>query len=170
MLSLNRIKIIEDFMTRILVIIGFLLNCSLANANENPTHQDEHHLPHGRHHISLFLGATDLEGSTGFTQGIDYEYRVNKVLGLGGVAEYALGGIEAWTILAVADIHLNSGLILQVGPGFEHGEEEDVFVARLGALYEFEFGKYTISPQVHFDDHAGSEDAVVYGIAFGFSF
>ncbi|TDF36548.1 hypothetical protein EYS14_17645 [Alteromonadaceae bacterium M269] len=156
-------------MSKTLALILFALSSLPALSSETSAH-DEHHLPHGRHHISVFLGTTDLEGNTGFTQGIDYEYRINGLIGLGGVAEYALGGIEAWTILAVADIHLKNGLILQVGPGFEHGDEEDVFVTRFGALYEFEFGKYTISPQVHFDDHTGSEDAVVYGIAFGFSF
>jgi hypothetical protein len=157
-------------MTRTFTFIFLLLTTCTVNANESSSQKEEHHLPHGRHHLSLFLGGTNLEGSTGFTQGIDYEYRVNRLLGLGGVAEYASGNIDALTVLAVADIHFNNGLILQVGPGFEFGEEEDVFVARVGALYEFEFGKYTISPQIHFDDHAGSEDAVVYGLAFGFAF
>jgi hypothetical protein len=141
-----------------------------TQANSSSSEDESHHLPHGRHHLSLFLGATNLEGSTGFTQGIDYEYRVNKLLGLGGVAEYATGDIDALTVLAVADIHLSNGLILQVGPGFEFGDEEDVFVGRFGALYEFEWGRYTVSPQLHFDDHAGSEDAVVFGLAFGFAF
>lgn len=157
-------------MIRISILSSLIFACSAINANESSTEHETHHMPHGRHHLSVFLGATNLEGTTAFTQGIDYEYRVNEVLGLGGVAEFAMGDIDATTLLAVADIHFDNGLIVQVGPGFEFGEEEDIFVARVGALYEFEFGKYTVSPQVHYDDHAGSEDAFVVGLAFGFSF
>lgn len=131
---------------------------------------DEAH--HGPHHISLFLGNTDIEDEgSGETVGIDYEYRVNQFWGLGTVVEYAFGDLDAWTVLAVADLHLTNEWIVQVGPGVEYtSEHDDLFVARIGTLYEFVVGNWTFSPQLHYDYHDGSESAYVVGFAVGFAF
>ncbi len=128
-----------------------------------------------RHHLSVLTGGTTIFESdeTAYTLGVDYEYRVSELLGLGVVAEQAFGGIDSTTILAVADIHLWRGLALQIGPGIEVIDEglenETNFVARFGALYEIEFeGGYTLSPQIHYD--ASTEDALVFGLALGVAF
>lgn len=126
-------------------------------------------------HFSVVLAATDDGPETAFTVGGDYEHRVNGFLGIGGVVERAFGEIDATTLLAVADLHLWRGLAVQTGPGVElvdsRGEEraEEEFVYRIGALYEFEFGHATFSPQVHYDVTTG-EDAVVFGGALGYYF
>ncbi len=123
------------------------------------------------HHVSIFLGDTHIDGEgNNATIGLDYEYRVSELLGLGVVVERAGGEIDATTALAVADIHFASGLIMQVGPGFENHDSEQIFVARVGVLYEFEFGRFTLSPQLHWDYHAEGESALVAGLAFGFGF
>ncbi|MEM1091243.1 MAG: hypothetical protein AAGI67_12740 [Pseudomonadota bacterium] len=131
-----------------------------------------HYVEYGPHHLSLFTGVTDISGKdTAFTLGLDYEYRLNDRLGIGTVVEEAFGEIDATTILAVADIHLGHGaLIMQVGPGVEILDDKELFVARVGMLYEFERGAYTISPQLHYDYHDGGKDALVLGLAFGMSF
>ena len=133
-----------------------------------------------RHHISLLTGGTTVfrGDETASTVGIDYEYRINELVGIGFVGEQAFGDVDAITILAVADIHIWRGLALQIGPGFEFLEEETDFgarqnatnfVARFGALYEFEFkGGYTVSPQIHYD--ATKEDALVFGVSLGLAF
>jgi len=102
--------------------------------------------------------------------GIDYEYRVNQLLGLGGGVEKANGELDAVTTLAVADIHLNNGLIFQLGPGYERRHHENVLVSRIGGLYEFEIENFTIPPQLHWDYHEHGPNAVVAGIALGFAF
>ena len=51
---------------------------------------------------------------------IDYEYKLSPLIGLGAVIEHAYGGLDATTLLAVADIHIYEGFTMQVGPGFEH--------------------------------------------------
>ena len=84
--------------------------------------------------------------------------------------EYAFGELDATTVLAFADLHLNNGVIMQLGPGLENRHSENVFVARVGMLYEFEMGNFTISPQLHWDYHDGEENAIVAGLAFGFAF
>ena len=79
------------------------------------------HIPHGPHHLSILLADTRIDGEgNNSTLGIDYEYRVSPLIGLGGVIEHAYGGLDATTLLAVADIHIYEGFTVQVGPGFEH--------------------------------------------------
>ncbi len=134
--------------------------------------EEENHIsPHGPYHLSVVLADTHIDGEgNNPTIGIDFEYRMNQLLGLGSVIEYAWGELDASTFLAVADIHLHEGWVIQVGPGFEHREGEDVFVSRAGLLYEFEWENFTLSPQLHWDYHQHEESAVVAGFALGFSF
>lgn len=121
-------------------------------------------------HLSLFLGGTEEDQETGGTVGLDYEQRVTDLIGVGAVAEYAGGEVDAWTFLGVADIHVWEGLAIQTGPGLEHIDGTDWFVYRIGALYEFELGEgVTLSPQVHVDLTA-REDAFVAGVAIGRAF
>lgn len=133
-------------------------------------HEVEFH-PDKRHHVSV-VGAGSYvyeEDYTAATVGIDYEYRVSPLLGLGFVAERAFGRIDATTLLAVADIHIWRGLAIQTGPGIEIIDGEVYAAGRIGALYEFELeDHWTFSPQVHFD--ISEENAIVFGAAFGRAF
>lgn len=132
---------------------------------------EETHIPHGPHHFSVLMADTHLDGEgDNATVGLDYEYRVSSLLGLGTVLEYASGDLEATTLLAVTDVHLYEGLIMQIGPGYEHRDGENVFVARTDFLYEFEYENFTLSPQLHWDYHRRETNAFVAGIALGFSF
>ncbi len=132
---------------------------------------ESNHGFHSPHHLSVLNGDTYVSGEgNNATIGIDYEYRVNDFLGLGAVIEKAYGELDAVTVLAVADLHLYKGFIAQVGPGFERRHSENVAVARIGFLYEFELAKFTLSPQLHWDYHDGETNALVAGMALGFSF
>ncbi|MBO1254693.1 hypothetical protein J3L16_03210 [Alteromonas sp. 5E99-2] len=149
------------------LIYSFILLFSIV-----PLVEAENHFEHSPHHLSLFLGGTNIKGEEfGFSTGVDYEYRVNQLLGLGTVIEYAAGDIDAWSVLAVADIHFFEGFMAQIGPGIEITSDEEIFITRVGLLYEFEFENgFTLSPQLHYDIHAGADNAVVFGLAFGRSF
>lgn len=140
---------------------------------EEPHHPAPYHLEHGPQHLSMFLGGTEVDEEgigTAFTLGVDYEYRLGRRLGVGGLVEHAFGDLDSTSLLGVVDLHICHGLALQLGPGVELGEEEDVFITRVGALYEFERNAYTVSPQVHYDIHDGAKDAVVFGLAVGHAF
>jgi len=151
-----------------LTLSCFITPCVFAQEHET---QAESYLIHGPHHLSVLLADTHIDGEgNNFTVDIDYEYRVNQLLGLGGVVEKANGELDAVTTLAVADIHLNNGLIFQLGPGYERRHHENVLVSRIGGLYEFEIENFTISPQLHWDYHEHGPNAVVAGIALGFAF
>ncbi|MEO1406917.1 MAG: hypothetical protein AAFV54_10565 [Pseudomonadota bacterium] len=129
-----------------------------------------------RQHVSVVIGGTTIPSAdeTAFTIGVDYEYRLNRLIGVGAVVEHAVGGIDATTLLAVADIHIWKGLAVQVGPGVEfidEGEDHETFaIGRIGALYEIEIAeRFTIAPQAHYDISSG-EDAFVFGVALGVGF
>jgi hypothetical protein len=157
-------------MKNIMVLLGFLGFASTSFA-QHETASEESHIPHGPHHLSVLLADTRVSNEDrSATFGIDYEYRVSPLIGLGTVVERAFGELDATTILAVADIHIYEGFIMQVGPGFEAAEGERIFVARAGILYEFEYENFTLSPQLHWDYHRRNENAVVVAIALGFAF
>ena len=164
-----------------LVFLTISAGSAAANDDDHTSSTSEHksqipYHPDKRHHLSILTAGTNVpsEDYTAFTVGIDYEYRINRRLGVGFVAEQAFSKIDATSLLAVADIHLWRGLTLQIGPGVEFvdkGEKNETFaLARIGALYELELGEgYTISPQFHYDISSGA-DAIVFGVAFGRAF
>lgn len=124
------------------------------------------------HHLSLLLGITGFasSGGTGLTFGVDYEYALTPSAGLGVVLERADGDIEATSLFAVADIHLTEQWVLQVGPGIEWGEEEDVGAFRLGGYFEMEVHEWTLSTTLAYDIADGEDDTYVLGVLLGFKF
>lgn len=130
-----------------------------------------HHWETSPHHLSALVGTTyTKECGNAFTLGIDYEYRFSDFLGVGLVAEYASGDLDAYTYLLVADLHITNSFIAQVGPGVEFHSGHKMEVARIGLLYEFEVSGFTVSPQLHYDYHRNHKSAVVAGLAVGMSF
>ena len=151
--------------------LAFVLVIALLTTPQAIAQVDVEFNQEERHHISTFLGGTDLleTTETAFTLGLDYEYRVNRLLGAGAVLEHAFGDLNSTTFLVVADIHIWRGLVTQIGPGFEVTNGETHFAARFGALYEFVFDEnLTVSPQIHYD--ISEENSLVFGLAFGFGF
>jgi hypothetical protein len=143
--------------------LGFFSSCA-------STHEDGgHNWKEGRHHLATFLGTTIEENENAPTIGVDYEFRINQHIGLGAVAEHAIEDLDATTILAVADLYIANNLAVQTGPGIEFLDNDELFVYRVGAVYEWEFEGYTLSPQVHYDVTNGP-DAWILGIAFGVGF
>lgn len=149
-----------------LLTIGALSFSGAAIAEPVSSHE-----ANGPHHLSVLVGGTTISevDETATTIGLDYEYRVSDFVGLGMVAEQAFGRVDATTLLAVADLHLTKSFVVQTGPGIEFVDGEENFVARIGALYEFDLGDgLTFSPQIHYD--ISKEDALVFGAAVGLSF
>ena len=158
-------------MKKILSVICIIFPAFLQAAETPRSPDTETYSLYGPNHISLFIGDTHIDGEgNNNTIGLDYEYRVSELLGLGAVYEKAYGELDATTSLLVADIHLDNGLIFQVGPGIERRHSENSGVGRAGMLYEFEMDRFTLSPQLHWDYHEHGKNAVVVGLAFGLSF
>jgi len=129
--------------------------------------------PFRRHHVALVLGGTTAppENETGFTIGVDYEYRLRERFGIGAVVERAGGRLDATSLIGLVDVHLSRRFVLQGGPGVTFEQGERFAVARIGGYYEFEAGKYTISPALSYDFAGGGRpNEVVFGVQLGRQF
>lgn len=147
--------------------IGVLLSLLVVVFTSNPAFAAA-----GKSHVpGLFLGATNVDGETDFTWGIEYEYKFNQTWGVGAVYE------------DISDGHHGDGVTIRVANLFYHpdnnwrfgvgiGEEKiggkkpktkDLY--RLVGSYDFHVGDFGIAPTLAFDFIEGGEDAVVFGVA-----
>jgi len=162
-----------------LIVASFLFFAWSPVVVAEEAHEEGSHEFH-RHHIALIAGNTQNEDSkNGLSVGVDYEYRINKWLGIGGLVEYTGGDFEHLLLIAPLYIHPYKGWLFNVSPGTEihkeHGDHEEDkktrdWIVRTGVAYQFPFGKrYTIGPEfnVDFSEH---ETLFVYGIAIGLGF
>jgi len=143
--------------------------------------QEEHLEPASEHfhknHIALFLGSTQAELEHGeredpqFTLGLDYERRLTRVVGVGGLIDVVVEGHR--DLILGATLFLHAGrLKFLIAPGVELvGDKGDwEFVTRFGVLYEFEVSSaLTLAPVVQYDvTEERSTWVVGLGIGKGF--
>lgn len=130
-------------------------------------------IPH--HHVGVFVGGAtrftseeDEETETGMTLGMEYEYRFARHWGAGLLAEGILTAHPRDAILVVPlNWHPWEWLKLSAAPGVEFVTEgPEQFVMRLGASYEFEFGKFNVAPELSVDLSRNAQ-TLVYGLSVG---
>ncbi len=122
------------------------------------------------HHVALFLGATISDDEAAFSVGVDYEYELTELLGIGAIAEYTAGHHATWVLAGALFLHATEALRFKIAPGVEFEDGEESFLLRLGASYEFELAeRWTIGPDLNVDIVDG-EAALVVGIGIGRKF
>jgi len=164
------------------MLIALLIATSSGQALAEVDHEAGSAEHETRHVISLFLGATDeSDFDPEFTSGLEYAYRVTPRWGVGGLVEHVGGDARntvwgvpfswfphgGWVFLAGPGVEIYSGSAT-VPPGQDEGETN--FLFKIGAAYEFEFGRsFLLAPTVNVDFVDG-EHTPVYGVHFGFRF
>ena len=151
----------------ILPFLALLLTMTPKGAvaeNEHGHHEAAH-----SHRLELFLGNTHEDSEDGFSVGLAYEYRITEILGTGGLVEYAGGDLDKWLAGVPLFIHPHKGWRFVLAPGLEHKHSENEFLFRAGVAYEFEIGRWSITPEFNVDFVEG-EEALVYGLSFGYGF
>jgi len=146
-----------------------------AAHEEALAHAGAHDGPHA-HHLSLFLGATTLEGHTHPTVGADYIYWlpvVDRRVGLSPLVDVAFSAhLEVLAGLGVA-MRAPWGLRLTVAPALVAVHEEDGWhrhiVGRVNMGYDLHFGHFSLGPVVD-ADFGADHTAYVYGVAGGYGF
>ena len=120
--------------------------------------------------LALFTGVTDDRGDNAFTLGLDYEYRVSEIFGVGGLVDLAGGGVRSFVVGAPVYLHPFSGLLLVAAPGIEHQDDgSNEFLFRLGVGWEFELSeRFVLTPIVNVDFVDG-EEIWVYGVALEYN-
>ena len=132
-------------------------------------HEEVHH--GHKNHLSLFLGNThNYHGEDAFTVGLDYEFRLHTLLGVGALVDHAAGDIGSTVAGAGIFLHPWGASRLLVAAANEHHHGEDAFVVRVGATYDFHVAGWSISPTVNVDLLEGGEENWVYGLGIGRGF
>lgn len=143
-----------------------------ADAHEHLQASHEYH----KHHLGLLMGAAvryekDEHTESGAAIGIEYENRLSKQWGIGGIAEAVFlheNHRDAAFALPISFRPIEP-LKLAVGPGFEVAESEAEFMGRVSVTYDIPVAGFTISPDfsVDFLKHT---TVLVMGITFGKGF
>jgi hypothetical protein len=150
----------------LLAVLLITVGLRSAGAEDQHSVHEEIH----RHHVGLLLGNTEEGHENGFTIGADYEYRLKKVIGLGGVAEYIGGDFDSFVLAGLVFIHPYRDLRFVLGPGFENRESKNKFFLRAGIGYRFHVGDaWTIAPEFNVD-FFDRDEALVYGVSIGRGF
>ena len=130
--------------------------------------QEESKKEESKNSLALFIGGTSNESTSAFTVGLDYQYRINKLIGVGALIDYATADINSLLVAPALYLHV-SNFEFTIAPALEISKDEDpVGVFRLGAAYEFEFKKFSLSPAVFWDLERNGEPAIVYGLSLDF--
>lgn len=156
------------------IVVSFLIAAWLPVSNAEEVHEAAAH-SFNRHHTAVIISNTQNDhGEHGLTVGVDYVYRFNPLLGLGGLVEYAGGDFGHLVIAAPLFISPYKNWFFVLAPGTEvyNDEETDAkkrqWLARVGVSYRFHIGeRYSIAPEFNVDvsEH---ETLYVYGFAFGY--
>jgi hypothetical protein len=125
----------------------------------------------GPHRLELFLGNTHDEGENDFTIGIGYEYRINQMFGIGVLFEGIRSESREWIIFVPLILHPYKGWRFVLAPGLELEEQtrDKEYLTRVGAGYEFEIGRWSITPEFNLD-FADRGAVPVFGVSFGYAF
>ncbi len=145
---------------------------------------DEHHFHHND--IGVFLGGmTPLSKTeqTSFAIGVDYERRITQSIGVGVLVDFVFGDHKRSALVAAMFVGRPvPSLRLAIGPGFEVVEEAVTsnggtttkntayFVIATGAMYDFHFGNFLLSPTVGVDFVGETKTNLLYGLTFGYGF
>lgn len=162
------------------IICGTLFAAALvhgvaAAALASESHEAEAGI-HYRHELAVFLGAAirdehGHETESGFALGLEYQYRLHRLLGVGALAEGALGEFRDVLLIAPISLHPWRGLRLVVAPGVEiPNEGSSEFALRLGAGYKIPLGgSFILLPEFNADLIDGTP-TYVFGASFAVGF
>jgi hypothetical protein len=154
------------------VLLALALKPVGAADDEAAQGETEEWAKEGFNDLSLFLGVTRADGENGFSVGLDYERRVSRGFGIGGLIEYT--GSDFRDLIAAVSLNWHPWKELKVlaAPGVEVEREDgsDGFLFRIGTEYGIALGRgYEVAPALNFD-FTSDETAIVYGVSFAKSF
>lgn len=129
---------------------------------------------HHHHHVAV-AGGGAFKGETpksAFFLGVDYEYRINATLGLGGYYEETLGDFDLQAFGVLFFVHPTDGLKLAAGAAVERkfGEQKNKALIRLQVAYDFQAGDVSFGPVPAWDLIEDQSNVVYVGFGVGFGF
>lgn len=131
------------------------------------------HDPH-HHHLAVAGGAAFKaeKPKSAWFLGVDYEYRFNPKIGLGGYYEETLGDFNLQALGIMLFFHPTESLKLAAGGGVERklGGGHDKALIRFQVAYDFHAGQVTYGPMAAWDLIEDQSNVVYVGFGVGFGF
>lgn len=119
--------------------------------------------------LALFIGGTSSKSSTVLSVGIDYQYRINKLIGVGALFDYAMGDKQSILLGPGFILHAkNLGFI--IAPCIEFSGGDIVYPFRFGVEYDIKMKGFSLIPCVFIDTERNEEVVVAYGLAGSIKF
>lgn len=122
-----------------------------------------------RHAVGVFLGDTLDDGSHGFTLGLDYEYRLNRWVGLGGMMDFVFSSDRDYVVGVPVLLHATRRLTFELAAGLERARGDSNALVRLGVMYGIPLGAVELVPSFALD-FVDSDTVYVFGAAFAWKF
>ena len=125
------------------------------------------------HHLAVVGGyATKSSGKEAAFVGIEYEYRLSDLWGIGGYAETTWGDFDLEALGLIATLHPGGGWKVLGGLGIERklGTKKDKLLGRLGVGYDFHVGSFSIGPLIAVDFIEDFSEVYYLGLAAGVGF
>jgi len=126
------------------------------------------------HHLSIFTGySSDFKNHHGYKLGIEYEYKINSWMGVGGMMDFTGADFEIFAISAGVDFSPIRKVPFFVGTALgAKNEKKDKWkpFVRGVAGYDFHIGKFSLGPVVMHDFYNARKNILSVGIGFGISF
>ena len=155
-------------MALVLVVLGNSTGAAEDSENRTPAGT-----PEKRHSIGLFGGGHHSieEGSEkGGMVGTQYEYRLDRLFGIGGTIEYMGGDFSKWAFTLPLYIHPYGGWEFRVAPGVEIERDESFLAGNLGVSYEFELNEqWVLQPDAEIT-FTKENTFLSYGLSLTFRF
>jgi hypothetical protein len=121
--------------------------------------------------VSLFGGIAQDDSDFGASFGLEYEYRMHGLWGIGGLAEYAGDDFDAWVVGVPVFLHPYAGSFIRLAPGLEFEEDEAGLLFRTGVGYDFELSPWwSLAPEFNVGFIEGGDTKLVHGLSLSYSF
>jgi hypothetical protein len=128
---------------------------------------------HPTHVVGLFAGRMDTEKEDDTVIGVEYEYRLSKLLGVGAMFEKAPDahrGKGETVALVALHVHPIGEWRFSAGAGKARSAGHSKTLYRIGAAYDFPIGsRFAIAPTANVD-FVDSHKVYVYGLVFSTHF
>lgn len=164
-------KIVNNISKTTLLFILFAVMTSGNIQAQSDDHHDSHESDVNHYHFSGFGGfTTNYKGKQGYKLGLEYEYRVSELMGVGGTFDFTGHDFEIFAFsLGTTFYPFSFPLMPAIGFGSKryHGKWKPFIRGVL--VYDFHLDNMSIGPMVMYDMFSQNKDIMSIGVTVGFS-
>lgn len=151
----------------VLFILCFLMAQFAAGQTDHDG--DSHESAVGHHHISAFGGfTTNYKGKQGYKLGLEYEYRLSELMGVGSTFDFTGNDFEIFALSVGTSFYpFEFPLIPAVGVGAKSYDGKWNPFVRTLLTYDFHLNHISIGPMVMYDLFPKNKNIMSFGVTVG---